>query len=139
MNSIQILNFLILSRYSFSYDFNDHFKLPNRKFLPLWNSHTSVCKSKWHIDINLEEYGIVANDDQKWNGDYMNIFYENAGLWPNCGTGKPENGGIPQVLHLIHNFIFLSQYLILTALFFLNVSKSVVNFNLKSRFETNCS
>jgi len=98
MKSLRIFPlFFFLVHFSFADKYYYHLKLPNRRFIPLWNSPTEECQTKWDITIDLEKYGIVANYDQKWNGKYMNIFYENAGLWPKFESGEPVNGGIPQV------------------------------------------
>lgn len=101
-NSLQLvlLSIIFFIYFSTAEEYYDHLKLPlNRRFIPLWNSHTEICKSEWNITIDLEKYGIVANYDQKWNGEHMNIFYQDSGLWPKFdeNSTQPINGGIPQV------------------------------------------
>eukprot|EP00058_Branchiostoma_floridae_P027844 XP_002613335.1 hypothetical protein BRAFLDRAFT_68302 [Branchiostoma floridae] len=51
------------------------------------------------VEFSLDEYDIVSNPGQEWNGTYVTIFYEkNLGLYPKIHeqTGQDINGGIPQ-------------------------------------------
>lgn len=96
---LKVICFISFLQRSTSQFFDFTPSLPNKRFFALWNSPSAVCKQKWKVNLNLEENGIVVNEDHEWHGDYMNIFYQNYGAWPyyDLTTKKAMNGGIPQV------------------------------------------
>uniref|UniRef100_A0A0N4ZNC0 Hyaluronidase n=1 Tax=Parastrongyloides trichosuri TaxID=131310 RepID=A0A0N4ZNC0_PARTI len=71
-----------------------------------WNSFTEPC-IKHGVLIPLEEYGIIANTNQSFQGDHIVIFYErDVGLYPylkyiNSTHNQFFNGGIPQNTDMI--------------------------------------
>ncbi|XP_078594305.1 hyaluronidase-1-like [Branchiostoma floridae x Branchiostoma japonicum] len=73
--------------------------LPDRPFNIVWNVPSRKCAEKFGVEFSLDEYDIVSNPGQEWNGTYVTIFYEkNLGLSPKIHeqTGQDINGGIPQ-------------------------------------------
>ncbi|XP_019631127.1 PREDICTED: hyaluronidase-1-like isoform X4 [Branchiostoma belcheri] len=73
--------------------------LPDRPFNIVWNVPSRKCAEKFGVEFDLDEYDIVSNPGQEWNGTYVTIFYEkNLGLYPKIHepTGQDINGGIPQ-------------------------------------------
>ena len=111
MKSLQIILFFSFTGIStaagpLTLNFNGP-PLPERNFLPIWNSPTYVCHNNWNISLNLSQYGIVANDDMEWNGKFMNIFYDNVGLWPYYDDkGEAINGGLPQVTRFYIKYLY---------------------------------
>uniref|UniRef100_A0A0K0F6P6 Hyaluronidase n=1 Tax=Strongyloides venezuelensis TaxID=75913 RepID=A0A0K0F6P6_STRVS len=79
-----------------------------------WNAFTEACTKKGlHIDI--EKYGIIANTNQKFEGENIVIFYEkNVGLYPylkyiNSTHNEYFNGGIPQNTNISAHLFKLRQ------------------------------
>lgn len=97
ITSLQTILLISLTHYSASQ--YDTPSLPNKRFFAVWNVPSVACKARWNVSLNLEEHGIVVNDGHQWHGDFMNIFYQNYGLWPlyDFRNGSAVNGGIPQV------------------------------------------
>ncbi|XP_040890885.1 hyaluronidase-1 [Toxotes jaculatrix] len=67
-------------------------------FLTVWNAPTASCLSQYGVDLNLETFNIVQNQNQSFMGENITIFYaEKLGLYPRyTDQGKPVNGGVPQ-------------------------------------------
>lgn len=73
------------------------FSLENDPFVVVWNSETARCKPHFNVDVNVSHYGITVNAGlDGWRGDVVTLV--TGGVWPIIDkTGKPLNGGIPQV------------------------------------------
>ena len=67
-------------------------------FRVFWNTPSENCP-KHGIDLQLEKYGIEANENQSWNGSVVNILYSHViGTWPYFdANGNAVNGGLPQL------------------------------------------
>uniref|UniRef100_A0A8C6JYL6 Hyaluronidase n=1 Tax=Melopsittacus undulatus TaxID=13146 RepID=A0A8C6JYL6_MELUD len=67
-------------------------------FAVVWNVPTSRCQHHFGMGLPLGNYGIVENQDGRFAGQNMTIFYKNKfGLYPYLSQqGIPHNGGIPQ-------------------------------------------
>ncbi|XP_068614640.1 hyaluronidase-1-like [Brachionichthys hirsutus] len=86
-------------------------------FLTVWNAPTANCLSQYGLDLDLDMFSIVQNQNQTFIGGNITIFYNKfLGLYPEYShQSEPINGGVPQnaslVEHLkaatkdIHNFI----------------------------------
>ncbi|XP_054694196.1 hyaluronidase-1 [Grus americana] len=72
--------------------------LVNRPFVTIWNIPTERCAKKYNVNLNLEVFDVLANDQQSFIGQDITLFYsENLGLFPYyTSTGVPVNGGLPQ-------------------------------------------
>ncbi|CAH1263425.1 HYAL1 [Branchiostoma lanceolatum] len=74
--------------------------LPDRPFNIVWNVPSRKCAEKFGVEFSLNEYDIVSNPGQEWNGTYVTLFYpqKNLGLFPQIHeqTGQDINGGLPQ-------------------------------------------
>ncbi|XP_041377791.1 hyaluronidase A-like [Gigantopelta aegis] len=74
------------------------FLLPNKPFVVVWNEPSGECGP---VELNLTEWGIVTNKDDRFGGDELTIFYV-LGDWPYFRkNGSAHNGGIPQVANRI--------------------------------------
>ncbi|KAM9859790.1 hyaluronidase-1 [Aulostomus maculatus] len=67
-------------------------------FLTVWNAPTANCFSQYGVDLDLEMFSIVQNQNQTFMGDNITIFYsDKLGLYPRYSTqGEAINGGVPQ-------------------------------------------
>uniref|UniRef100_A0A0N4ZMQ7 Hyaluronidase n=1 Tax=Parastrongyloides trichosuri TaxID=131310 RepID=A0A0N4ZMQ7_PARTI len=74
------------------------------QFIPskiYWNIPSNICLQKG-INISLENYGIISNNEQMFHGDKIVTLYEkDVGLYPylikiNNSFNEFVNGGIPQ-------------------------------------------
>ncbi|KAI6184671.1 Hyaluronidase [Aphelenchoides bicaudatus] len=86
------------------------------KFQVYWNVPSGACSG-----VKPEEYNIVTNDDRKFNGNKLVIFY-NLGLIPYCNENQitgvnseqsecddPVNGGVPQAANLHEHFVKMEK------------------------------
>lgn len=71
-------------------------------FAVVWNVPTSRCQQHFGMGLPLGDYGIVENQDGRFAGQNMTIFYKDKfGLYPYLSQqGIPHNGGIPQRVSL---------------------------------------
>ena len=73
------------------------------RFKVIWHGHSSKCSENWGISLPFEKVGILANEPQEWNGQYVSIFYKNMLGYPYVVKNKITDiisvvrGGIPQV------------------------------------------
>ncbi|XP_040974590.1 hyaluronidase-3-like isoform X2 [Aquila chrysaetos chrysaetos] len=67
-------------------------------FTVVWNIPTGRCQRRFGVGLPLGDYGIVENQDGRFAGQNITIFYKNKfGLYPYLSRqGVPRNGGIPQ-------------------------------------------
>lgn len=67
-------------------------------FLTVWNAPTAGCLSQYGVDLNLDIFNIVQNQNQSFMGDNVTIFYaEKLGLYPRYSSqGVAVHGGVPQ-------------------------------------------
>ncbi|XP_049682962.1 hyaluronidase-3 isoform X2 [Accipiter gentilis] len=67
-------------------------------FTVVWNIPTGRCQRRFGVGLPLSDYGIVENQDGRFTGQNITIFYKNKfGLYPYLSRqGVPRNGGIPQ-------------------------------------------
>ncbi|CAK9303247.1 unnamed protein product [Gordionus sp. m RMFG-2023] len=72
----------------------------NTGFNTFWNIPTNLCREKMGIELPLSSYGIIANEEQKFFGSKINIFYLNNGLWPHYEEGDPSSKIAPNILFL---------------------------------------
>ncbi|XP_074052149.1 hyaluronidase-1-like [Macrotis lagotis] len=72
--------------------------VPGIPFAAIWNADTNICKTSFHVNIDLDTFHIVANPGQAFKGPNMTIFYSTQlGLYPSyTSEGQPVNGGLPQ-------------------------------------------
>lgn len=72
---------------------------PAKPFFVVWNAPTFRCGRRFGMPMNLDNFGIAANDMELFHGDVINLFYESRlGLYPKMlKNGRSFNGGIPQV------------------------------------------
>ncbi|CAI9554663.1 unnamed protein product [Staurois parvus] len=72
--------------------------LPGRPFVTVWNAPTNHCWEKYGVDLDLDPFDIVVNENQSFAGSEMVIFYETQlGLYPYYDLdGSPINDGLPQ-------------------------------------------
>ncbi|KAG8199841.1 hypothetical protein JTE90_015839 [Oedothorax gibbosus] len=65
-----------------------------------WNVPSLQCKNNYGIDFEslLGKYGVLVNENEKFQGGNITIFYEEQlGLYPKISeSGEFINGGIPQ-------------------------------------------
>lgn len=78
------------------------FLLPGRPFVTIWNAPTSQCWEKYGVDLDLDPFDIVVNENQSFSGSEMVIFYKTElGLYPYYDLDdNPINGGLPQNISL---------------------------------------
>uniref|UniRef100_A0A8C8SU07 Hyaluronidase n=1 Tax=Pelusios castaneus TaxID=367368 RepID=A0A8C8SU07_9SAUR len=71
-------------------------------FVVVWNMPTARCQQRFGVTLPLQDYNIVENQGNEFQGQNMTIFYKNKfGLYPYISAGrKPHYGGIPQKVHL---------------------------------------
>ncbi|XP_068109070.1 hyaluronidase-1-like [Hyperolius riggenbachi] len=75
--------------------------LPGRPFATVWNAPTSQCWGKYGVDLDLDPFDIVANQNQTFSGSEMVIFYKNQlGMYPYYDQDSPVYGGLPQNVSL---------------------------------------
>ncbi|KAF0034813.1 hypothetical protein F2P81_012571 [Scophthalmus maximus] len=67
-------------------------------FLAVWNAPTLDCLSQHGVDLNLETFNIVQNQNQVFMGDNITIFYaDKLGRYPRYSSqGGAVHGGVPQ-------------------------------------------
>ncbi|XP_038628498.1 hyaluronidase-1 isoform X1 [Tachyglossus aculeatus] len=70
----------------------------NHPFTTIWNADTHTCLEKFHVDVDLDVFDVVANPGEEFMGQEMTIFYSNKlGLYPSyTAGGQPLHGGLPQ-------------------------------------------
>lgn len=77
-------------------------------FQIIWNVPSQPCLEKFKIDLNLSAYRVIQNENRKFIGDRIALFYD-LGIFPEFvrnegGNLVAINGGIPQkgdiILHL---------------------------------------
>ncbi|KAM6248187.1 hyaluronidase-3 isoform 2-T2 [Spheniscus humboldti] len=70
----------------------------DQPFTVVWNVPASRCQRRFGVGLPLSDYGIVENQDGRFAGQNITIFYKNKfGLYPYLSQqGIPRNGGIPQ-------------------------------------------
>ncbi|XP_016519404.1 hyaluronidase-3 [Poecilia formosa] len=73
--------------------------LRNRPFVVVWNMPTANCQKRHNVHLDLQDFGIVENQRQRFQGQNMTIFYRNRlGNYPYIShDGREVNGGIPQL------------------------------------------
>ncbi|XP_072136943.1 hyaluronidase-1-like [Mobula birostris] len=72
--------------------------IPNKPFITVWNAPTAACKSSFGIDLNLDIFDIILNQNDSFIGQNITIFYEDKlGFYPHyTDSGVSVNGGTPQ-------------------------------------------
>ncbi|XP_075289057.1 hyaluronidase-3-like isoform X2 [Opisthocomus hoazin] len=67
-------------------------------FAVVWNIPAGRCQRRFGVGLPLSSYGIVENQDGRFTGQNITIFYKNKfGLYPYLSRqGVPRHGGIPQ-------------------------------------------
>ncbi|RVE70300.1 hypothetical protein OJAV_G00063100 [Oryzias javanicus] len=68
-------------------------------FVVVWNMPTAKCQKRYDVQLDLEDFGIVENPKQHFQGEKMTIFYrDRLGKYPYLShDGREVNGGIPQL------------------------------------------
>lgn len=71
----------------------------DQPFVVVWNMPTANCQKRHNIQLDLEDFGIVANRRQRFKGQNVTIFYrDRLGNYPYLShDGREVNGGIPQL------------------------------------------
>ncbi|XP_054026217.1 hyaluronidase-3 isoform X1 [Dryobates pubescens] len=74
----------------------------DQPFAVVWNIPTGRCQRRFGVRLPLGDYGIVENQDGRFTGQNITIFYKNKfGLYPYLSRqGTPYHGGIPQRVRL---------------------------------------
>ncbi|KAM9326724.1 hyaluronidase-1-like, partial [Gastrophryne carolinensis] len=90
--------------------------LPGRPFVAVWNAPTSRCGEKFDVDLDLDPFNIVVNQNQSFAGSEMVIFYRaQLGLYPYYDQyDLPINGGLPQNASLKEHLNVTYQDLVAT-------------------------
>ncbi|KAF7209438.1 hyaluronidase-3 isoform X1 [Nothobranchius furzeri] len=72
--------------------------LQDHPFIVVWNMPTANCQ-KHNVQLDLEEFDIVVNRKQRFQGQKMTIFYrDRLGEYPYLShDGRRMNGGLPQL------------------------------------------
>ncbi|XP_023275751.1 hyaluronidase-2-like, partial [Seriola lalandi dorsalis] len=73
--------------------------LQDRPFVVVWNMPTAGCQKRFNIHLNLQDFDIVENRQQRFQGQNMTIFYrDRLGRYPYLSRdGRKVNGGVPQL------------------------------------------
>ncbi|XP_012722195.2 hyaluronidase-3 [Fundulus heteroclitus] len=73
--------------------------LGDQPFIVVWNMPTANCQKHHNIQLNLQDFGIVENHKQRFQGQKMSIFYrDRLGYYPYLShNGREVNGGLPQL------------------------------------------
>ncbi|XP_039336936.1 hyaluronidase-3 isoform X4 [Mauremys reevesii] len=76
--------------------------LQHEPFVVVWNMPTARCHQRFGVALPLEDYAIVENQGNAFQGQNMTIFYKNKfGLYPYISPeGEYYNAGIPQKVRL---------------------------------------
>ncbi|XP_029993577.1 hyaluronidase-3 isoform X2 [Sphaeramia orbicularis] len=71
-------------------------------FVVVWNTPTSRCQQRFSVSLDLEDFHIVQNREQRFQGQNMSLFYrDHLGKYPYLSRGgRRVNGGLPQLGHL---------------------------------------
>lgn len=77
--------------------------LRQRPFIVVWNAPTEACRLRFHVDLDLRVFDIVANQNETLSGPNITIFYHtHLGLYPYYSHERlPVNGGLPQNQSLV--------------------------------------
>lgn len=69
-----------------------------RGFQVIWNVPTARCQRRYGVPLPLQQYDIIHNSQQRFQGQNMSIFYQRRlGLYPYISReGLKVNGGLPQ-------------------------------------------
>ncbi|XP_044065908.1 hyaluronidase-3 isoform X2 [Siniperca chuatsi] len=80
--------------------------LQDRPFVVVWNMPTTQCQKRYNIHLDLADFDIVENRQQRFQGQKMTIFYRDClGKYPYLsGDNRKVNGGIPQLGDLSAHF-----------------------------------
>lgn len=78
------------------------FPLGDKKpLVAIWNAPTGGCGVNFSVHIDLKQFDIQPNPQQRWNGKTITVFYNaQLGLYPYFADDLGEsdyNGGLPQV------------------------------------------
>lgn len=73
--------------------------LQDQPFVVVWNMPTAQCQKHYNIHLDLGDFDIVENRQQRFQGQKMTIFYrDRLGKYPYLSQdGRKVNGGIPQL------------------------------------------
>lgn len=73
--------------------------LRNSPFVVVWNMPTARCQRRYNVDLNLKDFHIVGNKQQRFQGQRMTIYYrDHLGKYPYLShLGEKVNGGLPQL------------------------------------------
>ncbi|XP_070696372.1 hyaluronidase-3 [Pempheris klunzingeri] len=76
--------------------------LQGRPFVVVWNMPTAQCQKRYNIHLDLGDFDIVENQQQRFRGQKMTIFYrDHLGKYPYLSRdSRKVNGGIPQLSDL---------------------------------------
>nr|XP_046253627.1 hyaluronidase-3 [Scatophagus argus]XP_046253628.1 hyaluronidase-3 [Scatophagus argus]XP_046253629.1 hyaluronidase-3 [Scatophagus argus] len=73
--------------------------LQRQPFVVVWNIPTARCQKRYNVELDLGDFDIVENRQQRFQGQKMTIFYrDRLGKYPYLSReGTRVNGGIPQL------------------------------------------
>uniref|UniRef100_UPI0037E88BC0 hyaluronidase-3 n=1 Tax=Semicossyphus pulcher TaxID=241346 RepID=UPI0037E88BC0 len=73
--------------------------LQEQPFVVVWNMPTAHCQTRYNIHLDLKDFNIIENRQQRFQGQNMTIFYrDRLGKYPYLSRdGRKVNGGTPQL------------------------------------------
>ncbi|XP_038578921.1 hyaluronidase-3 [Micropterus salmoides] len=73
--------------------------LQDQPFVVVWNMPTARCQKSYNVHLDLGDFDIVENRQQRFQGQKMSIFYrDRLGKYPYLSKdNRTVNGGIPQL------------------------------------------
>ncbi|XP_029974370.1 hyaluronidase-3 isoform X1 [Salarias fasciatus] len=73
--------------------------LQDRPFVVVWNMPTARCQGRYGVRLDLADFDIVENREQRFLGQKVTIFYrDRLGMYPYLSRGgRKVNGGVPQL------------------------------------------
>ncbi|XP_060691803.1 hyaluronidase-4-like [Hemiscyllium ocellatum] len=71
--------------------------MENKPFLVIWNIPTEKCRTHRGVDLHLNDFNIVTNENEVFMGGTITIFYTyQLGKYPYYKNSHVVNGGCPQ-------------------------------------------
>ncbi|XP_067908333.1 hyaluronidase-4-like isoform X2 [Heterodontus francisci] len=75
--------------------------MENQPFLVIWNVPTEKCRTHRGVDLQLNDFNIVTNENEVFMGGNITLLYtQHLGKYPYYENGHPVHGGCPQNISL---------------------------------------